>query len=301
MVDEGLLLDEKTRRKLEQVMLSASRVRAGAMKGERRSIKRGTSIEFADYRNYVRGDDLRRLDWNIYGRLDRPYIKLLEDEEDLAVHLLLDISASMNWPQDEGERDQNKLLFAKRLFAGLAYISLASSDRLLLTGIGQHGLEHFGPVRGRGHSIRMLRYVHKLNAQGVTDLNAALNDYAMRAGRPGLCLIISDLFSPTGYREGLNTLLGKGYEVGLLHVLSPDEVEPPLGGDLRLIDVETLEPQEVTIDAGMRDQYVRRLEAWRESIRADCVRRSVHYIPVETDTAWEKVILYELRRLGIVK
>jgi|FLYN01.1.fsa_nt_gi uncharacterized protein (DUF58 family) len=300
MSDEPLLLDEKTRRKLEQVMLSASRVRAGAMKGERRSIKRGTSIEFADYRNYVRGDDLRRLDWNIYGRLDRPFIKLLEDEEDLAVHLLLDVSASMDWPQ-EGERDHNKLLFAKRLFAGLAYISLASNDRMLMSAIGERGSEHFGPVRGRGHSVRMLRYVHGLQAKGVTDLNAALKDYVMRAGRPGLCLIISDMFSPAGYLDGLNTLLGKGYEVGLIHVLSPDEVEPPLGGDLRLIDVETNEPQEVTIDAGMRDLYIRRLEAWRASIREECVRRSVHYIPVETDMVWEKVILYEMRRLGLVK
>ncbi len=299
MTDE-LLLDEKTRRKLEQVMLAASRVRAGAMKGERRSIKRGTSIEFADYRNYVRGDDLRRLDWNIYGRLDRPYIKLLEDEEDLAVHLLLDISASMDWPQ-EGERDQNKLLFAKRLFAGLAYSSLASNDRMLMAAVNERGQEHFGPVRGRGHSVRMLRYVHGLKAFGVTDLNTALKDYAARAGRPGLCLIISDMFSATGYLEGLNTLLGKGFEIGLIHVLSPDEVEPPLGGDLRLIDVETSQPQEVTIDAGMRDLYMRRLEAWRDDIRAECVRRSVHYIPVETDSAWEKVILYEMRRLGIVK
>jgi uncharacterized protein (DUF58 family) len=281
-------------------MLSATRVRAGAMKGERRSIKRGTSIEFADYRNYVRGDDLRRLDWNIYGRLDRPYIKLLEDEEDLAVHLLLDISASMDWPQ-EGERDQNKLLFAKRLFAGLAYVSLACNDRMLMSAIGERGLEHFGPVRGRGHGVRMLRYVHGLKAVGVTDLNAALKDYAPRAGRPGLCLVISDMFSPTGYLEGLNTLLGKGFEIGLIHILSPDEVEPPLGGDLRLIDVETHLPQEVTIDATMRDLYVRRLEAWRDDIRAECVRRSVHYIPVETDSAWEKVILYEMRRLGIVK
>jgi uncharacterized protein (DUF58 family) len=147
----------------------------------------------------------------------------------------------------------------------------------------------------------MLRYVHSLNASGVTDLNTALKDYATRGGRPGLCLVISDMFSPTGYIEGLNALLGKGFEVGLIHVLSPDEVEPPVGGDLRLIDVETNQPQEVTIDATMRELYTRRLEAWRESIRSECVRRSVHYMPVETDTSWEKVILYEMRRLGIVK
>src|SRR4026207_2477449 len=94
------LFDEKTLRKLERLTLVARRARAGRMKGERRSTKRGTSIEFADYRNYARGDDLRRVDWNVFARLDRPFIKLLEEEEDLAVHVLLDASRSMDYGAD---------------------------------------------------------------------------------------------------------------------------------------------------------------------------------------------------------
>ncbi len=297
---EEKLFDEKTRAKLEQLMLVATRVRAGAMKGERRSTRRGTSIEFADYRNYTRGDDLRRLDWNIYARLERPFIKLLEDEEDLAVHILLDTSASMEWPQD-GDRDQKKFLYAQRLAAGLAYISLVTNDRLTLATIGDTRRDQFGPVRGRGYGLSLLNYVSNLKTQGVTDLNAALKTYSIHGGRPGLCFIVSDLFSPNGYQEGINTLLGKGYEVGLIHVLSPDEIAPPMGGDLRLVDVETGTPQEVTIDGGMRDLYIKRFEEWREGIRADCVRRGVHYVTVETDTPWEKVILSNLRRLGAVK
>lgn len=300
MPDDHLLLDESTRRKLEQATLMASRVRAGAIKGERRSTKRGTSIEFADYRNYAPGDDLRRVDWNIYARLERPYIKLLEDEEDLAVHVLLDTSDSMNFPQD-GDENHNKLLFGKRLLAGLAYSALSSNDRLLLTGVNDHGAEYFGPTRGRGHGVAMLRYVHSLTTQGTTDLNAVLRDYALRAGRPGLCFIISDMFSPSGYLDGVNTLLGKGYEVALIHVLSPDEITPPLTGDLRLIDVETGQPQEVTVDATLRELYTRRLTAWQDGIRADCTRRNVHYLPVITDTHWERVILSDMRRLGLVK
>lgn len=299
MPDERLF-DETTRRKLEQLMLVATRVRAGAMKGERRSIRRGTSIEFADYRNYARGDDLRRLDWNIYARLERPFIKLLEDEEDLAVHLLLDTSASMEWPQD-GDRSQKKFLYAQRLIAGLGYISLATNDRLTIASIGDRRQEPFGPVRGRAYGLALLNYVTGLKPQGVTDLNGGLKDYALRAGRPGLCFIVSDMLSPDGYQEGLNALLGKGYEVGLIHVLSPDEVTPVLGGDLRLMDVETGNPQEVTLDSGMRELYIKRFEEWRDSIRADCVRRGVHYVTVETNIPWEKVILFNLRRLGAVK
>src|SRR6187401_657312 len=94
------LFDETTLRKLEQLTLMAHKIRAGVMKGERRSVKRGTSIEFADYRDYTRGDDLRQLDWNVYARLEKPFIKLLEEEEDLAVHILLDASESMAWPDD---------------------------------------------------------------------------------------------------------------------------------------------------------------------------------------------------------
>ncbi|MEZ4667182.1 MAG: DUF58 domain-containing protein [Anaerolineae bacterium] len=294
------LFDETTRRKLEQLTLIATRVRAGAMKGERRSTKRGTSIEFADYRDYAHGDDLRRLDWNIYGRLERPFIKLLEDEEDLAVHLLIDTSASMGWPQ-EGERNQNKFLYAQRLIAGLANISLASNDRLMLSTLGEGKPTQFGPVRGRGYSLTMLNFVSGLRTHGVTDLNATIKDYAVRGGRPGLCFIISDLFSPTGFQDGLNMLLGKGHEVGILHILSPDEIAPPLNGDLRLIDIETGQSQEVSLDGGMRDLYMKRFQAWRDEIEAICIKRGVHYITVETSSAWEKVILFNLRQLGAVK
>lgn len=300
MPEEALLLDETIRRKLDQLMLVASKVRSGAIKGERRSTKRGTSIEFADYRNYAPGDDLRRLDWNVYARTDRPYIKLLEDEEDLAVHVILDASASMNWP-DEGDPNQNKLLYAKRLFAALAYVSLSSNDRLMMAASNDTGMQQFGPVRGRGQTVGMLRYAHSLKAQGITDLNVMLKDYALRSRRPGMCFIISDMFSPSGYLDGVNMLLGKGYEVVILHVMSPDEVTPPLSGDLRLIDVESGMGQEVSVDSGMRDLYMRRVEAWRDEIRGECVKRGVHYMFLTTDMPWEKVILYDMRRAGLVK
>ena len=299
MADEKLF-DEKTRRKLEQLMLVASRVRAGAMKGERRSTKRGTSIEFADYRDYTRGDDLRRLDWNIYARLERPFIKLLEDEEDLAVHLLIDTSASMGWPQD-GNKNLNKFLYAQRLTAGLAYISLATNDRLTLSTLSEGRPVQYGPIRGRGYGLAMLNYVSGLQSEGVVDLNTTLKSYAMRGGRPGLCFVISDLMSPNGFQEGVNALLGKGYEVGLIQVLSPDEVVPPIGGDLRLVDVETGRAQEVSVDGGMRDLYLKRFSEWRDGIQAECVRRGVHFVTIETSEAWEKVILQSLRRLGAVK
>ncbi len=301
MAKTTALFDETTRRKLEQLMLIASKVRSGAIKGDRRSVKRGTSIEFADYRNYTQGDDLRRLDWNLYARTERPYIKLFEDEEDLAVHLLLDTSLSMDFPRDVEDPDLHKFTYARRLMAGLATVSLTTNDRLQMTAVSAGEVQRFGPARGRAYSVRMFQYVGGLQPSGETDLNGALETYARRERRPGLVMIISDMFSPSGFMEGLNALSAKGHEVAVLHVLAPEEVEPPLAGDLRLVDAETGEAQEVTIDAGMRDIYIKRLAAWRDEIRKTCRKRNIHYLPLQTDIPWERVILQDLRRLGLVR
>jgi uncharacterized protein (DUF58 family) len=301
-----LLLPEPIRRRLDGLLLMAKQIRSGSMKGERRSVKRGTSIEFADYRNYVPGDDLRKLDWNVYARLEKPYIKLLEDEEDLAVHILLDTSASMNWPNASeaeagGNPEHNKLRFAQRICAALAYISLTTGDRLMLNAMSDSGTNFFGPVRGKAQTVPMLRFAQRIAAQGMTDLNHTLRQYAIREKRPGLVFIVSDMFSPSGYSEGLNTLLGKGHEVCIIHLLSPDEIAPPVAGDLRLLDIETGAAQEITVDATMRSIYQQRLTSWLDAMRDDCARKGVHYIMVSTDTPYEKVLLFELRKLGIVK
>ena len=300
MAQQPVLLPEIVRRRLEQLMLVARTVRAGAVKGDRRSIKRGTSIEFADYRNYAAGDDLRQLDWNIYARLERPYIKLLEDEEDLAVHILVDASASMDFPA-EGEPDQHKLLFAKRIAAGLAYLSLTSGDRLSLVALGDGAPRQFGPARGRAQSLRMLHFVGEIGAVGMVNLDAALADFAGRA-RPGLTLLISDMFSLDGqYRDGLNALLSRGHEVAIVHVLAREELQPLVTGDLSLVDVETTLQQEVTLDGAMLSVYQQRLQSWRDELRDDCRRRGAHYFPLVTDAAWESLILRDMRRAGLVK
>jgi uncharacterized protein (DUF58 family) len=296
------LFDETTLRKLDRLALVAAQVRAGQIKGERRSTKRGTSIEFADYRDYVRGDDLRRLDWNIYARLARPFIKLLEEEEDLAVHVLLDSSGSM----DYGEADQHKFRYAQRLAAALSYIALAAGDRLTMTQIrtarrGDGAKEAYGPARGRAHTLRLLHFLEALKPGGLTELDGQLRTYALETRRQGLAFVISDLFSATGYHEGLSALQGRGYEVTVLHLLTPDELDPPLAGDLRLVDCESGLPQDVTLDGGLRDLYRRRLQDWQKEIETFCLKRGIHYVPVSTALAWDELVLYQLRSRGLIK
>ena len=292
------LFDEATLRKLEQLTLVAERVRVGVMKGDRRSTKRGTSIEFADYRNYVKGDDLRRLDWNVYARLERPFIKLLEEEEDLAVHLLVDTSASMDWPDDE---TSNKLHYALRLAGALGHIGLTTGDLVTVTLLNSQNEQRWGPYRGQQNSLRLLQFLENGRATGITDLNLSLRNYALRGGRPGLLFILSDLLSPNGYQDGLNALQARGYEVGLIHILSPDEVEPPVSGDLKLVDVETGADAEITLDATTLNLYRERLREWQSEIANYCANRQVHYIPLTTDLPWEKLVMQTLRIKGVVK
>jgi uncharacterized protein (DUF58 family) len=303
------LFDEKTLRKLDRLALVAAQVRAGQIKGERRSTKRGTSIEFADYRDYTRGDDLRRVDWNVYARLERPYIKLLEEEEDLAVHLLVDTSGSMDYGSALEEprsgassAELNKFRYALRLAAALAYVALAAGDRLTVGPLrGEAPAGQFGPARGRAHTLRLLQFLEELQPGGTTHLDAALRSYALGTRRAGLLFLISDLFSPAGYRTGLSQLQGRGYEVALLHLLAPDELDPPLAGDLRLIDVETGAPQDVTLDGSLRELYRRRVAAWRDEIEAYCHKRNIHYVPVTTSLPWDELVLFHLRQRGLVK
>ena len=293
-----MLFDESTLRKLNQLTLVASRIRAGGIQGDRRSTKRGSSVEFADYRNYTPGDDLRRLDWNIYARLDRPFIKLFEEEEDLSVTILLDGSRSMAW----GEGGLHKFDYARRLAAGLGSVALAAGDQLsiVLLQDGRVGAE-YGPARGQAALPRLFGFVDGLQAGGKTDLNASMRQVALKPRRPGLVIVISDLLSAEGYDEGLRQLLGRGNEAALIHVLAPDELDPPLTGDLQLVDVETGQEQDVSLGGGLRSLYRERAQAWVHSIQVDCRKRGIRYLELTTSQPWDQALLLDMRRAGVVK
>jgi uncharacterized protein (DUF58 family) len=284
------IFDESALRKLEQLALVADRVRVGVMKGERRSRKRGTSIEFADYRDYSRGDDLRRLDWNVYARLERPFVKLLEEEEDLAVHLVVDSSSSMDWP---AEPELNKLRYALLLAGALGHIALTTGDIVAVTLLGRNG-QRWGPSAG---GITACGYCSFLTAprRGETNLNAALQDYGLRGGRPGLSAPAQRHAQPGRLSRRVDALLARGYEVAILHILSPDEVEPPLAGDLKLVDVETGEDAEISLDGLTLAAYAERLRAWQAELAAFSAARAMHYVPVTTDVGWEQLVLRTLR------
>ncbi len=306
------LFDETSLKKLEQLTLTADSVRVGAMKGDRRSRKRGSSIEFADYREYTQGDDLRRLDWNVYARLQRPFVKLTEEEEDLAVHILIDTSASMNWPpaDETEEAASNKLRYALILAGALGYVGMLSGDLVFVTLFNSRSIQSWGPFRGRQNGWPLLQFLEANYAAlrpiesgegGKTALNPILREYALRARRPGLLFLVSDLLAPDGFREGLSAVLSRGYEIALLHLHSPDELSPELSGDFQLIDVETEEGAEVTLDPLALEEYALLLEAWHREIENFCRQRGIHYTPVSTDMPWERLVTQSLRAKGVIR
>ncbi len=293
-----MLFDEATLRKLNAMTLSSGRVRAGRMRGDRRSSKRGASIEFADYRNYTPGDDLRRLDWNVYARHNRPFIKLFEEEEDLAVHLLLDGSTSMNW----GEGGQHKFDQARRIAAALGSIALAAGDQLKFNLLAPKGVAApFGPARGSHQTIRFFSHLEAITPSGSPAVNSSLLNYSLTGARPGLLILISDLLDPDGCETGLTRLLSRGHEIVLIHLLHSTELAPVLDGDLKLIDAEFGYTQDVTVDQGSLAAYERQLKLWLGKLRQFCVARSIHYSQHTTSRAWDQYVLLNLRAEGVVK
>jgi uncharacterized protein (DUF58 family) len=275
--------------RLERLSLAARRSFRARLKGERRSRRRGHSVEFFDYRPYGIGDDLRYVDWNIFGRLDRLYLKLFLDEEDLLVHLIVDASASMGFG--------GKLAYAARLAAALGFVGLVNAERVGVGVLRGRVGEGWGPRRGRRHFVELVEFLGRLRAGGVTGLNEGLIDYARRAREPGPAIVISDLLDPAGYATGVGALAEHRFDVTVLHVLAPEEASPTFGGDLRLVDSETGEAREVTLDSEALRAYRDRLREFLDGAERFCSGRGIGYRRVTTDTPVEEFMLAELKGL----
>jgi uncharacterized protein (DUF58 family) len=274
---------------LERLSLASRRMLRGRVKGERKSPRKGHSVEFCDYRAYGVGDDLRYVDWNIAGRLDRFYVKLFLDEEDLCLHLLIDASASMGFG--------TKLGYAARLAAALGFVGLVNLERVGVGVVRDRIAEGWPPTRGRNQFLPLVEFLSRLRASGGTGLNEGLGTYAMRAREAGLAVLISDLMDPGGYEAGLRALLERRFDVHVVHLLSPEEIEPSFGGDLQLIDAETGETQELTLDADALRAYRKRTQDFFERIEGFCRTQEIGYRRVVTDTPLEEFMLSELKGL----
>jgi uncharacterized protein (DUF58 family) len=285
------VFDEDFLRRLERLAVLVRRPVRGGLKGGRRSVKRGQSVEFADYRDYSLGDDLRQLDWNVYARLEKLLVKLFIEEEDLTVALLVDGSA-------HGSPD--KLVFAKRAAAALGYVALAAEDRVVLASLAGRTSRRRAALRGSGRAFRLLAELSAIQpAAGPTDLVAACRHALAQVTGRGVIVLVSDLLDP-GAERALRDLAATGSEVIVLHVLAPDEVTPTMEGDLRLVDAETGATVDVTLDLAARERYTERVEAWRNELATLAAKRRIAYVPLTSDVALADLVFAELRRRRVV-
>ena len=276
---------------LERLSLLSRRSFRGRVKGERRSPRKGISVEFSDFRPYGIGDDLRYVDWNVYARLDRLYLKLFVDEEDLCLHLLVDASASM------GFGAPSKLDHAARLAGALGFVGLVGLERVGVGVVRERMAEGFSPARGRSQVLPLMNFLGRLTPGGATSLNEGLAAYALRSREAGLAVLISDLMDPAGYERGLKALLERRFDVHVIHVLSPDEMNPSFGGDLRLLDAETEELRDLTLDGEALRGYHQRLREFLERAEQFCRGNEIAYHRVVTDSPVEEFMLRQLKGL----
>jgi uncharacterized protein (DUF58 family) len=297
---EALLSPELLRR-LEQFELLATRRARSALKGERRSRARGLSVEFADHRNYVAGDDLRYLDWNLFGRLDRLFLKLYEEERELPVRVFLDASESMSFG------DPVKFNFAVRVAAALGYVALCGFDRVSVTVFPNHQNEPaqaaargaLRSVRGRQSALGYFNHLSQLRAQGPADFNESLRRGAVEARQAGMAVVLSDFLDPAGYEAGLRALLGRGFQVTAIQVLAPEELEPKTFGDLRLVDSETGGTQEVTFGRFRLAAYQRSVRNYCQRLREFCTARGINHFLASSGTPLEDLLLRQLRQAEV--
>ena len=303
------LLTPELLRRLEQFQLLAARRAKSSAKGERRSRARGQSVEFADYRNYVHGDDFRYLDWNLYGRLERLFLKLYEEERELPVRIFLDASESMTFGEPR------KFDFARQVAAAIGYVALSGFDRVSVIPFPDRANDaNMDPgariaelaargalrsVRGKRSAIQFFQNLSKLTAGGAANLNEALRRGALEARQAGVAVVLGDFLDPAGYESGLNALVGRGFQVDLVQILAPDELSPATFGDLRLVDSESGAAQEVTFGRFRLKAYRQTVQNLMQRLREFCQARGINFFTASSNTDLQELLLKQLRKAEV--
>jgi uncharacterized protein (DUF58 family) len=318
------LIDPTLMKKLEALRIQVRRAFPGVTRGERRSPRHGSSVEFADFRKYEAGDDFRHIDWNIYARLERLMLRQFVEEEDLRVDVLIDLSGSMRLPASITKFD-----YARKVAALLAFLAIDSHDRVGVLTFDSTIDSRVRAARGQGHFFEVLRFLDALSddstrgaeggaggsapeskpdgngvnesisslIQGAdrhTDLAGALWDYSKSITAPGVVFILSDFLDDSDFRRQMKLLAHNGYELNLIQILSEQELRPELSGDLELIDSETGQSCEVSSwDVGLKS-YRAALAGFTNGLQLFCRSGGHGYVLATTDQPFEDLLFKNL-------
>lgn len=281
--------------RLERLELVSRKVFRGRLKGERRSPRKGQSVEFADYRNYVQGDDLRFIDWNTYARLDRLFLKLFLEEEDLHFYTLIDNSVSMRFG------DPTKLRYAKQVAAALGFIGLVRSDRVKVESLGSSGRRRVPALRGRHNLARLLETIETIEAEGDVSLADGVRRFCLHHEGRGILVLITDLLDKQGFEKPLRDLAAQRMDTYLIHTLSAEELAPEFQGDLQLVDCEDGDVADITVSEPLLKRYRDTLEAFVATARGFCSRRGIVYLLASNQVPFERLVTSYLQNRGLVR
>ncbi|MBX3095310.1 MAG: DUF58 domain-containing protein [Fimbriimonadaceae bacterium] len=279
-------------RSVQGLRLVPRRTRTGHHRGERITKRKGISLEFADHRDYVEGDDLRHLDWNVLARLGQPVVKTYQDEEDLSVYLLVDTTASLDFGEPA------KYVLARKLAAAVAMVALATGDAVRPYPLGSTA-KTVPLYRGMANFGRVMAQINSYPRQQKSSVSESLRQFARVDLPPGVVVILSDGLDPE-FPEALRAVASRGHEPWLLTVLSRNELEPDLEGELKLLDAESNEAVEVTANRSVVEEYLNNLDVHLKSLRDACVRGGGRFAHTASDTPLESVIHRALRKEGWV-
>ncbi len=279
------LLEPSFLNKLEKLHILSRKIKRGSIKGERMSPKKGKSVEFSDHREYTLGDELRTIDWNIYGRLNRLFVKLFREEEELILYLLIDSSNSMAFGNPP------KLDFAKKIALSLSYIALSDYDRVSISIGGSGLLDYKYPLRGRKQIFKLIEYISQITPKGGTSISKFLYDFAVFQKRAGFVVVISDFLDPSDFFKEISRLIYQKNELFLIQVLDKEELNPSILGDVELIDVEGLWRKELSIDGKLLSNYKKRIASFCDNIKSFCYSQGASYILCPTYVPFEDIVL----------
>ena len=294
--DRSELFDDKFLKTLEHLHMVSRKVFAGNLRAERRTRKVGSGIEFADHRTYARGDDFRYIDWNLYGRLDKLLLRLFEEEEDLYIYLLVDVSDSMSIGNP-----LPKLHYAMQVGAALTYVGLANLDRVAIVPFGDRIMDRLAPSRGKNRIFRVFQFLRSCEIGGKTELADCMKDFVAQNKRRGLAVVISDFYDPKGFEQGINTLRYNKFEPFVLQVYDRREADPPLHGDLTLVDCETGDTREVTVSRALLESYKRAHEDYCKELEAYCTKYAMPFFRTHTAIPFDELVLKIFRSGGFLR
>ena len=276
--------------RLEKLHLVAKRLNWGNSRGEHPTARRGYSLEFSDYRKYDRGDDLRYVDWNVYGRLDRLLLKVFTAEEEMNLYLLVDASGSM------AGSNQTKMDFAKRVAAALGYIGLKAHDRVGALSFSDDVVSHIPLGRSRRQILALFNFLERLPCGGRTNLEQAIKTFTLRFPRRGLVVLLSDLLDSGGCQTALNELVKQKHDILVIHVLADDDLRLEPRGDSSLIDVETDRERRVFLDRDLARRFQAEVDRYFRDTASFCQSRSIDYFRTNANDSFEDFVLRYLRQ-----